>query len=97
MEPTEKIEVNVVLHDGTSVPETFYNTIFHQIESIIDLLTTSKPYTAAELTGEEYWSTLSLRERLLAGKCLSNMVKSNKLPLQIQGCEHKRPRKYVMN
>jgi hypothetical protein len=46
MEVTEKLEVNIVLHDGTCVPEPFYKMIFQQIDPIIDLLIPGIPYTA---------------------------------------------------
>jgi len=95
MNVPEKVEVYVFLHDGTMVRETFYDMIVQQIEDVIEFLEPGVKYTAEMLYGAESWQALNIPDRILAGKCLAHMVRTGKLPLNIQGCEHQYPRKYM--
>lgn len=94
MNSPDKIEIYLILHDGTSVKESFYNMILEQIYEVIPGMEPGVSYTAEDLCGEEFWMLLG-NGCFLAGKCVSHMVKAGKLPLDLHGCEHKLPRKYI--
>jgi hypothetical protein len=95
MSTTAKIEVLVMLRDGTTVKDTFYKMIFQRIDEVLPAVVPGIPYTAEDLCGKEFWKHLA-NERTLAGKCVAHLVRSGKLPFVMVGCEHQYPRRYML-
>lgn len=96
MSTPDNIEKYILLHDGKIVNKAFYDMIIERIADVLPAVIPSVSYTAEDLCGEEFWRTLDDGHRRRAGKCMVHMVKTGKLPLQIQGCEHQYPRKYML-
>ena len=92
-------EVYTILSDcKTTVPATYYDSIQKQITEVLEYITLGTKCTAIELCGgQEYWGAVAKNRPTLAGKCIVDMVKIGKLPLEQVGCEHDFPRKYRKN
>jgi hypothetical protein len=86
----------LILPDFTQVPIDFYEMIHRQVEEIIPALVPGVSYTLEMLCGEDFWNAMDVKQRRQAGKCMVHLVKTEKIPLKIQGCEHQFPRKYMM-
>ena len=57
-----------------SAPYAFFNRLLHQVREIIPALVQGASYPLETLCGEEYWSSLTRSEVILAGECMVHMV-----------------------
>ena len=95
MDDSTTTEVYMILHDGTPVQKSLYESVRLLVEDVLDVLIPGVGYTTEQLCGEDFWKPLDEVKRRLAGKCLANLVMTGQIPLQIQGCKHQYPRKYM--
>jgi hypothetical protein len=96
MNTTTTTIIYVILHDFTPVEKEFYEMIRLQVEEILPALVPRVSYTLEMLCGESFWKLLNDDKRRQAGKCMVNLVKTGQIPLQMHGCEHQFPRKYMV-
>jgi hypothetical protein len=89
-------EVIMVLGDGYTVPESFYNRIKYEILGVLHVLQPDVKYTAEMLCGPELWGSLKGVEPSIAGRCVADMVRKRILPLCFVGCEHLSPKCYIL-
>ena len=59
MEAPENVAKYIILDDGTTVKETFYNMIFQQINEVLPAVMPNVQYTAEDLCGKEFWKQLT--------------------------------------
>ena len=83
-------EVILLLDDSFTVPQKSYNQVREQVTDIAPALTLDKKYTLQMLCGPEYWDSLTMHERRLAGKCMVHMVENQLVPYDFGGryCQH---------
>lgn len=86
----------IVLDGGYVASKSFYDHIASLIKEVIHLLKPEPSYTAEMLCGPEFWHQLEKGEPSLAGRCVADMVSKGTLPLQIDGCKHKYPKRYTL-
>ncbi|MER0217513.1 MAG: hypothetical protein DU481_15430 [Nitrosomonas sp.] len=75
----------IQIHDGTWVEERFYDQILQLIKKTVPDLGFEQVYTAKKLCGKEFWDTLEKSERILAGKCVVDMVRKGRVRLRSVG------------
>ena len=70
----------ILLDDGTSVRREFYDRIQRQIEEVLPAVDPDSLWDVKLLCGPDFWKTLTTYQKILAGKCMSHMVRHGKLP-----------------
>lgn len=75
------MNTNVILLGGYTAPQAFYNSVRQQVEEALPALECDKSYTLEMLCGKAFWDQLDTGEPLMAGRCMTYMVKNNLLPL----------------
>ena len=88
--------INVLLSDGYPVTKTFYDNVRHQVEASLPALERDARYTLEMLCRATYWDQLSLGERRIAGRCMSDMVERKLLPLRVAKTRHEYPKYYQL-
>ena len=92
----EKPEVITVLLNGNCIPNDFYNKVKLQIKDRLPSLNHGPSFTAKNLCGKDFWSSLTVVERRWAGKCVLDLVKHGELPLIPVKHAHEYPKKYKL-
>ena len=69
----------LILADGYTVTESFYNKVGSQVAEIIPAMLPGAKYTLEMLCGDEFWQSLSNGEKRLAGRCMAHSVASGQL------------------
>lgn len=96
MNTTQNTEYIIVMNNGCQAEESFYKMILTQVEDMIPGLTPGSPYTLKTLCGEDIWNLLSNGERVLAGKCMANIVKTKQLSLVATGTDCHNANQYAL-
>lgn len=91
-------EINqfILLHGGYPVSKFFFDSIRRQVEEVLPALARGENYTTKILCGKDFWSQLGNGERILAGRCLADMVVRNILPLTFAHGKHEYPKRYQL-
>lgn len=85
-----------ILRDGMVVDGEFYDRIYSAVGARLATMLEGTLYTAEMLVGEEVWRQLSNGQCRLAGRCISDMVSNNDLPLVVAETRHEYPKKYLL-
>ena len=89
-----------LIYDGRrafEAPIEFYNEVLELGLWIVPALLPGARYTARMLLGPEFWACLDAPGKHLAGRCIADMVRHERLPLQRIGCRHRRPVQYELD
>ena len=90
----------LVLQDGYGflyVPLPFYKRLREAIIFVRPALIPGVGYTTDLLLGPDIWDTLDAGGRRCAGRYVSHMVRTGKLPLRRVGCQHRHPAQYELD
>ena len=87
----------MMLHDGYTVTENFYNAVRYQVDEVIPALIRDMKYTSEMLCGDVFWEPLSDGEKRMAGRCIANMVVSGLLPFDFAMTKHEYPKRYQLH
>lgn len=90
----EHTQIHLLLDNNRCVPKSLYRDVELRVMEVIPALAITQNYTAQQLCGDEFWLSLSMGDRRLAGMCIRQMAKTKSCPLKLEGCEHKTPHKY---
>lgn len=71
----------ITLHSGFKVQKSFFESVHLTVEEVVPAMQPNVQYTAEMLCGDEFWSSLTKGERILAGRCLADLVIKKLLPL----------------
>ena len=96
MQNETKTEVMIFLDDSFTVPQNFYSEVRKQVTEIVPALLPDAEYTLQKLCDLEYWDSLTIYERTLAGRCMVHMVKNGLLPYDFAGWLCQSPKKYTV-
>ncbi|HMW40487.1 MAG TPA: hypothetical protein PKD57_13855 [Saprospiraceae bacterium] len=86
----------IVLYEGYTVPQAFYDIIRVQIEVALPCLIPDKNYTVKALCGKEFWGMLGNGERRMAGRCAAHMIVEGCMPLRFAESRHEYPKRYKL-
>lgn len=86
----------VMLHGRYPIPQLFLTSIRLQLGDVCQLLDPAKEYGAKQLCGEPFWTLLKFPEWLLAGSCISHLVRYGQLPLVKVSLPGRSPCRYVL-
>ena len=90
----------LVLQDGFGflyVPLPFYKRLREAIIFVRPALIPDEGYTIDLLLGPDIWDTLDAGGRRCAGRYVSHMVRTGKVPLRRVGCKHQHPARYELD
>lgn len=93
---SHQIDRYILLHDGYTVLEIFYDVVRQQVDARLPDLERGKSDTAKRLCGEEFWLGLTNGERRMAGRCIAHMVVHGVLPLRFAKWKHEYPLHYEL-
>lgn len=86
----------LILYDGYTVSEAFYNKVRRQVHEIIPAMLPGEKYTLEMLCGDEFWLPLSDGNKRLSGRCMAHMVTRGLLPLRFARTKHEYPKRYQL-
>lgn len=88
------VEVTRVFEDGFTISEKLRNEILEFITDIPPGLPANAEYTLQSLCGTEYWLSLTLNERISAGKYMAHMVRKGLVDFVFAGRPCQSPKVY---
>ena len=86
MTPDEATNNNMVLYvlaQGQSVEKVLFDKIQARVMERLPLLNSKLLYSIKKICGEEFWKKLNRGEQKRAGLCMSEMVETNMVPMQL--------------
>ena len=92
----KEIEQTVLLQDGYTVSQAFYESVRRQVEDVIPGLLPNAHYTLKVLCTKEFWDALSDWERRTAGRCMADIVATGVLSLIPAYSRHEYPKQYEL-
>jgi len=88
-------EVILLLDDSFTVPQKFYSEVRKQVTDTAPVLQQDAEYPLKMLCDSEYWDSLTINERIVAGRCMAYMVKNGFAPYNFAGRLCQSPRVYT--
>ena len=89
-------EVMIFLDDSFTVPQKFYDAVCRQVTDIEPALILGAQYTLKKLCEPEYWNSLTMYERRVAGRCMKHLVENELVPYDFAGWICQQPKKYTV-
>jgi len=89
-------EVILLLDDSFTVPQNFYSEVRKQVTDIAPALQLDAEYPLKKLCDSDYWFSLTIHERKLAGRCMAYMVKNGFTPYNFAGRLCQSPKVYTV-
>ena len=87
----------IILHDGKSVSEVFYECIRSQVEFNLHTLVPGERYALKQICGPGFWDLLTNGEARRAGVCMVHMVENGLFPtLVVAESKHEYPVYYQL-
>jgi len=77
MNNKEEAEVLILLSNGVTVPRKLYMEIYKEVTDVFSVLHSGTEYSLKKLCDPDYWKSLTLYQRILAGMCMTHMVRNN--------------------
>ena len=90
------VEVTRVFEDGFTISEKLRNEIYEFVTDIPRGLPANAEYTLQSLCITEFWLSLTLNERIAAGKYMAYMVRKGKVRYVPAGRPCQSPKVYSM-
>lgn len=84
----------LTLNDGYVVPSIFYDRIKKHVQVNLSTLSHGKVRSLKQICCPTFWNSLSVGDCVVAGRCVSNMVTNNELPLISSPQKQQYPKKY---
>lgn len=82
---TTDADLVLVLDEKLSVNKAFLDALFNQVQSVIGALVPGTSYTLRTLCGEDFWGQLEPMDHIIAGRCMTHLIRTGKLPLVCEG------------
>ena len=95
MKSKNTTEVILLLDDSFTVPQNFYSEVLKQVTDIASVLQLDAEYPLKMLCDPDYWLSLTINERILAGRCMAYMVKNGFVPYNFAGKLCQSPKVYI--
>ena len=96
MKNENSTEVILLLDGSFTVPQKFYNEIRELVTDIAPVLQLDAEYPLKMLCDPDYWLSLTINERILAGRCMAYMVKNGFAPYNFAGKLCQSPKVYTV-
>jgi len=96
MESNDNVENHLVLRANLCVPDWLFRSIQRQVAEIVPGVDPYAEYTLETLCGDEFWESLSNRQRRLAGRCMAYLVEHERVPYCFAGHLCESPKKYML-
>jgi hypothetical protein len=75
-------EINILLNNGFTCPQTFLNRVKDDMLFIAPAVPEGDPLTTEQLSGEVFWTPLSNWEKTLAGSYVIHLVEHGLVPFK---------------
>ncbi len=74
-------KASLPIHDDYELSQEMLNSVEQQAKMSIPRMERGARYTAKQICGKAFWKMLSRGDKIVAGICMSRLVKTNRLPL----------------
>jgi len=84
----EGFDLNLVLSNTQTLPIALLDSVLEHVKHQLPTLRSERPYTLKQMCDKEFWNALPKEDKLLAGQCMSYLVKTHRLPFMPDGHVH---------
>ena len=86
----------LLLLGGYPVPEALYKSVLREAVAMIPGMGRGVSYTTEQICGKELWGRFDRGARIMAGRCMVQIVKCDALNLKVAKTAHEYPKRYEL-